>query len=36
MKEIWALNRVTSRRSGQRRDVPENSNNQRRDVPENG
>ena len=24
----------TSRRSGQRRDVPEDSNNQRRDVPE--
>ena len=26
------LNRATSRRSGQRRDVPEDSNNQRRNV----
>ena len=29
-------NLPTSRRSGQRRDVPEDGNNQRRDVPEDG
>ena len=34
MGDCLALNKATSRRSGQRRDVPEEGNNQRRDVPE--
>ena len=35
MKVIWALNRPTSRCSGQRHDVPEKNVFQRRDVQSN-